>query len=325
MDVLGDLLGRARAHGAIFAHSDLRAPWGLELRDRTPLSFHAVLEGELHLDVGEGRRARLLQGDVALVRSGRPYRMTHAAGAPAPPLDEVLAACAPGEHDGRRLVRGGAGARTVFLCGAYAFDGSVCDTLLDALPPLVVLPAAAAPPALRTAVGLLAEEAGTDAAGQQTALDRLLDLLLVYVLRSWFAAEPGRAPAWYDALDDPAVGPALRALHEDHRRPWTVAELAAVSGLSRAAFARNFSARLGRAPLAYLTAWRMVLARDALVRPGATVASVAREVGYANEFAFAAAFKREHGVAPGRWRSEARARVAVDRALPQAAGATAAR
>ena len=81
---------------------------------------------------------------------------------------------------------------------------------------------------------------------------------------------------------------------------------------------------MGRAPLAYLTGWRMTLARDALVRPGATVASVAHEVGYANEFAFAAAFKRHDGLAPGRWRAGARARVASAAASAPASGGGAA-
>lgn len=301
MDVLADLLSRARAQGAVFARSTLRAPWGLTFTDETPLSFHAVLTGELHIALeAEDQHTRLLQGDLVLVKTRGPYRFTHAPGAPAPLV--VEASRAP---DGP-VVIDGAGPATNVICGAYTFDGSVCNTLLDALPPLVVVRNADAGPQLRAALDLLAAEVGRDAPGQQTVLDRLLDLLLVYTLRTWFRRADATPPRWYVALDDPAIGPALRAMHEDPAHPWTVAELAELASLSRAAFARRFTQQTGQAPLAYLTAWRMTLASDALLRPGtpATLAQVAHDVGYANEFAFGAAFKRHRGAPPGRWRAQ---------------------
>jgi AraC-like DNA-binding protein len=207
--------------------------------------------------------------------------------------------------DGRRHDLPGDGAPTVLLCGAYTFHGHVCDSLLATLPPLLALQGVAtSDPPLRVALGLLAEEVQREAPGQQTVLDRLLDLLLVYALRAWFARDEAAPPRWYAALDDPAAGPALRALHAAPERAWTVADLAAEAGLSRAAFARRFTELTGVAPLTYLTRWRMTLAQEALRRPGATLAGVAHEVGYGSEYAFANAFKRHHGVAPGRWRRE---------------------
>lgn len=304
MDVLADLLTRARARGAVFAHSTLRRPWGLEFVDDQPLTLHAVLEGELHVAMDGEPPLRLLQGDVLLVRADRPYRFTHAPGAPARPLLDVLAA--PGmRSDGRRHEAPGDGPATVLLCGAYAFEGSVCDSLLATLPPLMPLHGVATSnPSLRVALGLLAEEVQHDAPGQQTVLDRLLDLLLVYGLRAWFGRDEVTAPVWYAALDDPAIGPALRALHAAPQRAWTVADLAGEAGLSRAAFARRFTELIGLAPLSYLTRWRMTLAKEALRRPGATLAGVALEIGYGSEYAFANAFKRHHGIAPGRWRRD---------------------
>ena len=98
----------------------------------------------------------------------------------------------------------------------------------------------------------------------------------------------------------------MRALHADPSRRWTVEDLAAEATLSRAAFARRFTALLGVAPLAYLTGWRMALARERLRDTDERLAAVAQSLGYASEFAFAAAFKRHHGAAPGRWRASAR-------------------
>jgi AraC-like DNA-binding protein len=196
------------------------------------------------------------------------------------------------------------------VCGAFTFQGSICASLLEALPPLVLVRSSEAEPALRSVLTLLADETRREEPGQQTILDRLLDLLLVYTLRTWFASPAGTPPRWYSALDDAAVGAALRAMHGDPAHPWTVAELAALAGLSRAAFARRFHAATGTSPLAYLADWRIALAADALLRPGATLAAVAAEVGYGSEFAFSAAFKRQRGVAPGRWREQRRAQLA---------------
>ena len=77
--------------------------------------------------------------------------------------------------------------------------------------------------------------------------------------------------------------------------------------LSRSAFARRFTDQLGVGPLAYLTEWRMALARERLRDSDDRLAAVAQSLDYGSEFAFAAAFKRHHGTAPGRWRTEKRA------------------
>ncbi|MES9537342.1 helix-turn-helix domain-containing protein [Actinomadura sp. NPDC000600] len=136
----------------------------------------------------------------------------------------------------------------------------------------------------------------------------LLDTLLLYILRAWFADQPadGGATGWAAALADPAVSAALGAIHDDPARPWTVASLGAHAGLSRAAFSRRFTALVGRPPLAYLTWWRLTTAMRLLRDSDAPLSAVAEQVGYASEFSFANAFKREFGVSPGRHRRDSR-------------------
>lgn len=308
MDVVADLLARARARGALFANWTACAPWGMTFTDDVALSFHAVVEGELWVQVhGHGEPQRLLQGDVMLIAGGQTYSFTHERGAPASLTIDDMPERATRE---RTFDFPGPGARTHVVCGAFTFRGSICSSLLEALPPLVLVRSSEAEPALRSVLTLLADETRREGPGQQTILDRLLDLLLVYTLRTWFASPAGTPPRWYSALDDEAVGAALRAMHGDPAHPWTVSELADRSGLSRAAFARRFQAATGTSPLAYLADWRIALAADALLEPGATLASVAADVGYGSEFAFSAAFKRHRGVAPGRWREQRRAQLA---------------
>ena len=134
----------------------------------------------------------------------------------------------------------------------------------------------------------------------------LLDTLLLYLLRAWWLTECGdRSTGWSAALRDPVVAGALRALHDDPARPWTVEELGALGGLSRAAFARRFTTLVGRSPLAYLTWWRMTTAGRLLRTADLPLRAVAERSGYSSEFAFAKAFKREYGVAPGQYRKGA--------------------
>ncbi len=134
-------------------------------------------------------------------------------------------------------------------------------------------------------------------------LDRLLDLLVISGLRSWFGRPDAQPPAWFAAHADPVVGVAIELLHESPERPWTVGELAAAVGLSRAALARRFHDAVGEPPMTYLTGWRLALAADLLLEPGATVGAVSRQVGYASPFTFSTAFKRAYGHSPAAHRT----------------------
>jgi AraC-like DNA-binding protein len=304
VDVLTDMLERSRARGAAFSHSTLHGRWGLAFDGVPGLAVHAIVEGEINLLAG-GETLRLLPGDIVLVRGGLDHRLASSPEAHCLPLAQFLEE-AQVQGSPRRFFSGDTGDPAVFFCGAYLFEGDICDRLLRLLPDTVRLRPAAGS-ALRTTMDLLAREMLRDDPGQQTLLDRLLDVALVQVLREHFAAQGEHAPAWFRASGDPRIGPVLRAVHADPGRRWTVEELAAEATLSRAAFARRFTAQLGIAPLTYLTGWRMALACERLRDSDDSIAAVAETLGYASEFSFAAAFKRHHGVAPGRWRLTARA------------------
>jgi len=191
-----------------------------------------------------------------------------------------------------------------FFCGAYRFDGDLCQSLLQTLPDTLRLRPAAGS-TLRATMDLIAGEMLRDDPGQQTLLDRLLDVALVQILRDHFSTARAGAPGWFRASGDARIGAALQALHANPGHPWTVAELAEHALLSRSAFARQFTELLGVPPLTYLNDWRMALARERLRDSDARLASIGAALGYASEFSFAAAFKRHHGTAPGRWRHQA--------------------
>ena len=159
----------------------------------------------------------------------------------------------------------------------------------------------------RPLIPLLADEIVKDDPGQEAVLDRLLDLLLIAVLRAWFARPEADAPAGTAAHGDPVVGRALRLLHHDPAHPGRSRRSPAATGVSRAALARRFTDLVGEPPMAFLTGWRIALAADLLLEPGATLGSVARQVGYGSPFALSAAFKRVRGISPQEHRALATA------------------
>ncbi|MFF0308847.1 AraC family transcriptional regulator [Streptosporangium sp. NPDC004379] len=307
MDALAGLLDGPRAHRAFLLRSILDPPWSLRIQDEAPLTLVTVTRGRAWMIPDDGEAVRLDAGDVAIARGPEPYTV---ADDPATPWQVVIhpgQRCTtlggePLEEEmglGVRTWGNGPGGSTVLLTGTYQLRGEVSGRLLAALPPMLVLPGEARDHPL---TALLDREIAKDDPGQEAVLDRLLDLLLITVLRTWFSRPEAEAPAWYRAHADPVVGRALRMIHNDPAHPWTVAGLAAGTGVSRASLARRFTELVGEPPMTFLTGWRLALAADLLRETDATVGAVARQVGYGGPFALSAAFKRVLGVSPQRYR-----------------------
>ncbi|MEV0344830.1 AraC family transcriptional regulator [Nonomuraea sp. NPDC050680] len=310
MDVLSDLLHRARAGNAMIRQLIQRPPWSLTFADAPPLTIVATLGGHasVRLDEADAAPVRLSAGDLALISGTGRHTI---ADDPSTPPQVVLykgrkhlldgSEAPPGAQ--RRLAPrtygDGLPGATTLIRGGYDLYGDVGDRLLTMLPPLAVIPAG---PRTRAALDLLATEIAREEPGQDAVLGRLLDLVLVLALRAWCAAPQAASPAWYRALTVPAIGDALRLLHEDPAHRWTVAALAAKVGMSRAAFAARFTDLVGEPPLTYLTGWRMTLGSDLIRDTDMTIAAVARAVGYDDPFAFSVAFKRARGLSPSLWR-----------------------
>jgi len=92
-------------------------------------------------------------------------------------------------------------------------------------------------------------------------------------------------------------------MHVDVGKPWTVAELAALSAMSRSSFAERFNRVLGMAPIDYLLRWRMALAKDRLRHGGESLAEIATACGYQSASAFSVAFTRTVGRPPSTYRT----------------------
>jgi AraC-like DNA-binding protein len=318
MDAVAGLLDGPRAREAFLLRSSMDPPWSLRIEDEAPLTVLAMVRGTAWVLPEDGEPVAVRAGDVAVFRGPDHYTVAD------DPATAPQVAIRPGQEcvsldpGGEELVDSlGCGVRTwgnaadgatVMLTGTYQLDGEVSRRLLRALPSLLVLRAGDWDCPV---IPLLSDEIVKDEPGQEAVLDRLLDLLLIAVLRAWLARPEARAPDWYRASSDPVVGHALRLMHHNPAHPWTVASLARESGVSRAALARRFNELVGEPPMSFLTGWRIALAADLLLEPGATIGSVAYEVGYGSPFALSSAFKRLRGVSPQQHRAAARAAAAV--------------
>ena len=142
---------------------------------------------------------------------------------------------------------------------------------------------------------LLNEEMKRDAPGQAAVLDRLLDMLLIAIVRKCFDRQGTKEMPWYEAKGDRLVGRVLKMIHKDTAQAWTLNSLAAQVGVSRGALAKRFQDVVGQSPMAFLTQWRLALAADLLMESEETLDSIAEQVGYSSAFALSSAFKRVRG------------------------------
>jgi AraC-like DNA-binding protein len=310
MDALAGLLDGPRAHEAFLLRSSMSPPWSLRIQDEAPLTVVSIVRGEAWLIPDDGEPVRLGPGDVAIVRGPDPYTVADDPSTAPQAIIHPGQRCATPDGTEVKLMRdlgvrtwgNAADGETVMLTGTYELRSEVSGRLLRALPAWLLLREEewSCP-----VIPLMADEIVKDEPGQEAVLDRLLDLLLIAALRAWFARPEAEPPGWYRASADPVVGHALRLLHNDPARSWTVENLARETGVSRAALAKRFQALVGEPPMTFLTSWRIALAADLLREPGATIASVADQVGYSTPFALSAAFKRVRGVSPREYRAAA--------------------
>ncbi len=225
----------------------------MRIQDEAPLTVVSIVRGHAWVIPENGEPERLAAGDVAVLRGPRPYAF---ADHPETPWNVIIhpgqiCTTVSGEDLAERMDLGirtwgnDLNGSTVMLTGTYEMHSAVGDRLLRSLPDLVVLRDGTAD---LPVIDLLNQEIGKEEPGQEAVLDRLLDLLVIAVLRAWFSRPEADVPAWYRAYSDPVVGPAIRMLQNDPSRQWTVALLADAVGVSRATLARRFTELVGVPP-----------------------------------------------------------------------------
>jgi AraC-like DNA-binding protein len=299
-DPLGEALHFLRMNGAFYCRAELTAPWGMTLPPMPNyLWFHVVTFGRVLIETDEAPPIWLEPGALTLVPHGHGHVLRSEPGAPAPAVEDLEL-----EHPSDRyetLRHGGGGTPTLIICGAVRFDHPAARNLVQILPETMHIDASSSPQMewMQSALRLMGAEAKELRPGGEAVMTRLADILVVQAIRAWIETDPAARSGWLGALHDPQVGRAISLVHRDPARDWTVASLADEVAMSRSAFAARFTELVGEPAMQYVTRWRMHVALDALSEEGATVAELANRLGYRSEAAFARAFKRVMGFAPG--------------------------
>ncbi len=320
LDALSEVLKFVTLKGALFYNAEFSAPWSV----RSPASasiaahlcaeaahviiYHLVTEGGAWVQLKNGPRVNLRAGDIVMFPHGHPHLM--GSGTPSAPVDNerelerILS-------QGLEVIRmGGGGQITKLVCGYMVCEPRINDLLLSGLPSLLTIHIRDDPTGvwLEDSIRFFMAHAASSAAGAEAVLGRLSEVLFIETLRRYIALLPTAETGWLAGARDPEVGKALALLHREPARHWTIADLAASAGVSRAVLAERFRHYLGEPPITYLRRWRLNLGARLLTTTSHSVAQVAALSGYDSEAAFNRAFKGSFGVPPARFRRDSRSK-----------------
>lgn len=294
MDPLSELLSllkpRSYASGGIALNRELAIQWP----QHDGIKCYAVVSGQCWLSVeGVADPILLTAGDCYLLPPGPPFRL--ATDLTVQPVDFALLLAA------RSLASPATdgGEEGCFLVGGhFLLTGHHADMLLDPLPPIVHIQSESDKTAMRWSLERMAEEVRNPQPGSALIVQQLAYMLLIQALRLHVNDSASTDVGWLFSLADKQLSMALACMHQEPGHDWTLHKLAMKVGMSRSSFAKHFKAKVGAAPIEYLTHWRMLLACDRLKNANDSIARIATSLGYESESAFGKAFKRVIGCSP---------------------------
>lgn len=296
-DPLSEILRLIRLKGCVYFQSDFSAPWGMEMGAGPYAQYHVVVRGQCWL-LMNGERHLLATGDVVLLPQGDAHALVNDPATETLPGIEVLTAIQSGQppfQDGDATAR--------LLCGHFEFDRMMNHPFVKDLPRLIHIKGmdGGQPNWLEAMTPMLVGEAGAEKPGADTIVERLAEVLLILVLRSYLNDQSGKQ-GFLAALGDQRISAALKYIHNRSDRDMTLADVAKAVGMSRSGLAVRFRELVGDTPMNYLTNWRMLKAKEFLRLADLPLMEVAERVGYTSEAAFSRAFKREHNQSPSAFR-----------------------
>ena len=296
-DLLSQMLTLIRLEGELVFSAELTSPWALRFEPGSAY-FFVVLEGELTVLTAEGPAVRTMTGDLVMLPRGVGHELSDGTGVPPVPVSQLMTEQFTSERLNVR--HGGNGTLTKLIVGAFHFENESLPRVVSTLPTVIHIPKAGGETAgwLEGLAHFMMVEAREVHPGSSLMISRLIDVLVIRILRTWAQTEKAGDTGWLGALADPRISRALKAIHDEPFRRWTVLDLARVAGMSRSSFSERFSALVKDAPLSYQSRWRLTLALGLLRQADSRVSEVARQVGYDSDAAFSRAFKAQFGVAP---------------------------
>ncbi len=267
--------------------------WAVRYSEYGHPSFCIVLRGSCLLAVDGDEAITISAGDFILLPTTPGFTISSFVPAPAVHLDPNDVA---GRRNELRYGERGGPPDMRSLGGSFLFDCANPQLLVSLLPRVVHVQQSKR---LSMLVAMVGEESADQPPGSDYALSRLVELLLIEAMRSTTAGSA--PPGLLRGLGDERLARALKLMHAQVDRAWTVDRLAKAAALSRSAFFDRFTRTVGVAPMEYLLSWRMELAKQMLRGEGLAVSEVAERVGYGSASAFSVAFSRHTGQSPSQF------------------------
>jgi AraC-like DNA-binding protein len=295
MDPFVDLIRLLRPRATLWTRIDAGGRWGVSFRQREDTLFCWVQSGECLLLRPNSAPVLLSQDDFALVRTTTPFTLTSDPASDVEDSDAVFAAV--GKKD--ITLGGGSSSPVILRGGRFVFDTANEDLLMGLLPQVVhVASSDTRSRHLRALLAINEEETRVAGTGSEFVIERIMELILVEILRSRALRLDPMETGMIAGLADPLVRVALTAMHGEVARAWTVASLARHCGISRSGFGHRFRLVMGIGPIEYLQRWRMAVAKDELRRGTRGVGEIGLAVGFQSASAFSTAFTRAVGCSP---------------------------
>ncbi len=262
------------------------------------IEFHLVLDGHCVIELDDGTSVMMVAGDFVAVRSGTSHRVrtsnTIDAGHGVTTLPGGLLPIRRSDSGNIELD---------LLCGRFRVDSSAIAQIFATLPKLLHASLSESAPDidLRRIVAMVRAEVDAEAPGAVAIVESLCTVLLTLALRIHSRRE-AVSPSLMRLIGDARLARATKAILDEPGRDWTLAQLADLSAMSRATFARRFAEVSATTPGALLLQVRMSRAADMLKRSQRSIADIGTELGYQSEAAFSKAFKRALSRSPAVFR-----------------------
>ncbi|MDE1161410.1 MAG: AraC family transcriptional regulator [Acidobacteriaceae bacterium] len=294
MDPFLDLIQLLRPAATLFTRVEATGSWGLAFHQRDDLLFCWVERGECLLTRPGEETLSLRTDDFVLIRTSTPFALVSDLHANPTDSETVLARAAAIATLGNKP-----SPEVILRGGKFLFDSANEALLTGLLPQVLHLSAdTLASERVRTLLRMNEAESTVPGPGSDFVITRLMELLLVELLRGRATPAESMQPGLVAGLADAVIAQALIAMHSAVARSWTTAKLARLCGISRSALAARFSRVVGLGPIAYLQRWRIALAKDELRQGQRNIDEIARLIGFQSASAFSTAFKRAEGCSP---------------------------
>jgi AraC-like DNA-binding protein len=290
-DPLSELVGLLRPRPGAFKRVSAAGRWALSYPAGDRLDFGAVQRGHCVV-TGAFGSLELQAGDVLLLATNGEFRIGS---------DPQTRPVHRDPHESGALHLGSGEEATRILIGHFRVAETNSHLLRHLVPNVCqVRPTDPGAASLSRFTDSLITEVNDNRAGSSLIIRRLAEIMLMEVLRSAGHTQIGD-PTMLRGLADPVLLPAIRALHADVARAWTVADLAHTAAVSRSVLAERFVRITGSPPMTYLTLWRMALGKEAIAKGGQSHTRIALSLGYGSINSFSTAFRRHVGQSPAQF------------------------